>query len=81
MYTPTDTYPHEHKMRGAIKRLRRSVRLGYCATEAHSWVRTGTSAAAVAMTSLLWNAQNGDARAEAAERAAVAAPGRQLCVV
>ncbi|CAN8028171.1 unnamed protein product [Ixodes persulcatus] len=60
-------------MRGAIKRLRCSVRLGYCATEAHSWARGGASASAAAMTSLLWNAQTGEARASAAALA------RQLC--
>ena len=81
MYTPTDTSAHAHKMRGAIKRLRCSVRLGYCATEAHSWARGGASASAAAMTSLLWNAQTGEARAVAAERAAAAAPARQLCAV
>uniref|UniRef100_A0A6B0UQH9 Uncharacterized protein n=1 Tax=Ixodes ricinus TaxID=34613 RepID=A0A6B0UQH9_IXORI len=46
-------------MRGAIKRLRCSVRLGYCATEADSWARGGASASAAAMTSLLWNVQTG----------------------
>ncbi|KAG0419098.1 hypothetical protein HPB47_004390 [Ixodes persulcatus] len=63
-------------MRGAIKRLRCSFRLGYFATEAHSWARGGASASAAAMTSLLWNAQTGEA---AAERMAAAAPARQLC--
>ncbi|KAM7305367.1 hypothetical protein ISCGN_015264 [Ixodes scapularis] len=48
-------------MRGAVKRLRCSVRLGYCATEAHSWARSGASASAAAMTSLLWNAKTGEA--------------------
>ncbi|KAG0424598.1 hypothetical protein HPB47_028193 [Ixodes persulcatus] len=51
---------------------------GYCATEAHSWARGGASASAAAMTSLLWNAQTAEARAAAAERAAVAAPALQL---
>ncbi|KAM7292154.1 hypothetical protein ISCGN_025400 [Ixodes scapularis] len=62
-------------MRGAIKRLRCSVRLGYCATEAHSWARGGASASAAAMTSLLWNAQTGEAGV------ATAASARQLCAV
>ncbi|KAG0422965.1 hypothetical protein HPB47_001251 [Ixodes persulcatus] len=66
-------------MRGAIKRLRCSVRLGYCATEAHSWARGGASASAAAMTLLLWNAQTAEARAAVAERAAAAAPARQRC--
>ncbi|KAG0432851.1 hypothetical protein HPB47_020453, partial [Ixodes persulcatus] len=57
------------------------VRLGYCATEAHSWARGGASASAAAMTSLLWNAQTGEAGAAAAERATAAAPARQLCAV
>ncbi|KAG0423810.1 hypothetical protein HPB47_000420 [Ixodes persulcatus] len=57
-----------------------SVRLGYCATEAHSWARGGASASAAAMTSL-WNAQTGEAHALAAERAEAAAPARQLCAV
>ncbi|KAM7292622.1 hypothetical protein ISCGN_025760 [Ixodes scapularis] len=68
-------------MRGAIKQLRCSVRLGYCATEAHSWARGGTSASAAAMTSLLWNAKTGEVRAVAEEPAAAAAPVRQLCAV
>ncbi|KAG0424867.1 hypothetical protein HPB47_027934 [Ixodes persulcatus] len=55
------------------------ARLGYCATEAHSWARGGASASAAATTSLLWNAQTAEARAAAAERAAAAAPARQLC--
>ncbi|KAM7314056.1 hypothetical protein ISCGN_003841 [Ixodes scapularis] len=50
-------------MRGAIKRLRCSVRLGYCGTEADSWARGGASASAAAMTFLLWNLQTGEARA------------------
>ena len=62
-------------MRGAFKRLRCSVRLGYCATEAHSWARGGASESAAAMTSLLWNALTGEARAVAA------APARQLGAV
>ncbi|CAN7947631.1 unnamed protein product, partial [Ixodes hexagonus] len=37
--------------------------LGYCATEAHGWARGGASASAAAMTSLLWNAQTGEAPA------------------
>ncbi|KAG0411235.1 hypothetical protein HPB47_011633 [Ixodes persulcatus] len=53
------------------------VRLGYCATEAHGWARGGASASAAAMTSLLWNAQTG----EAGEAGAAAAPARQLCAV
>ncbi|CAN7985745.1 unnamed protein product [Ixodes pacificus] len=57
-------------MRGAIKRLRCSVRLGYCATEAHSWARGGASASAAAMTSLLWKAQTGEISAAAAEACA-----------
>ncbi|KAG0415020.1 hypothetical protein HPB47_007825 [Ixodes persulcatus] len=48
-------------MRGAIKRRRCCVRIGYCAMEAHSWARGGASASAAAMTSLLWNAQTGEA--------------------
>ncbi|KAM7295532.1 hypothetical protein ISCGN_025032 [Ixodes scapularis] len=51
------------------------VRLGYCATEAHSWARGGISESAAAMTSLLWNAATGEAGA------AAAAPARQLCAV
>ncbi|EEC01794.1 hypothetical protein IscW_ISCW015860 [Ixodes scapularis] len=62
-------------MRGAIKRLRCSVRLGYCATEAHSWARGGASASAAAMTSLLWNAQTGEVGVTAAALA------RQLCAM
>ncbi|KAG0440382.1 hypothetical protein HPB47_016304 [Ixodes persulcatus] len=49
-----------------------SVRLGYCATEAHSWARGGASVSVAAMTSLLWNAQTTEARV-------AAAPARQLC--
>ncbi|KAG0416803.1 hypothetical protein HPB47_006117 [Ixodes persulcatus] len=60
-------------LRGAIKRVRCSVRLGDCATEAHSWARGGASAPAAAMTSLLRNAQSAEARA------AAAAPARLLC--
>ncbi|KAG0423743.1 hypothetical protein HPB47_000529, partial [Ixodes persulcatus] len=48
------------------------VRLGYCATEAHSSARGGASASAAAMASLLWNAQTAEARA-------AVAPARQLC--
>ncbi|KAG0431086.1 hypothetical protein HPB47_022112 [Ixodes persulcatus] len=51
----------------------KNVRLGYCATEAHSWARDGASASTAAMTSLPWNAQTAEARA------AGAAPARQLC--
>ncbi|KAG0429438.1 hypothetical protein HPB47_023638 [Ixodes persulcatus] len=67
----------KNKARFRPKQDRRSrlVRLGYCATEAHSWARGGASASAAAMTSLLWNAQTGEARAVAA------APARQQCVV
>ncbi|KAG0425090.1 hypothetical protein HPB47_027720 [Ixodes persulcatus] len=55
------------------------VRLCYCATEALSWARGGASASAASMTSLLWNAQTGEACAVAAERAAAVALARQLC--
>ncbi|KAG0422310.1 hypothetical protein HPB47_001856 [Ixodes persulcatus] len=58
-----------------------AVRLRYCATEAHSWARGGASASAAAMTSLLWNAQTGEARVVAAEPAAAAAPAHHLCAV
>ncbi|KAG0423379.1 hypothetical protein HPB47_000841 [Ixodes persulcatus] len=58
-----------------------SARLGYCATEAQGWARGGASASAAAMTTLLWNAETGEARAVAAEPAAAAAPARQLCAV
>ncbi|KAG0424986.1 hypothetical protein HPB47_027829 [Ixodes persulcatus] len=46
---------------------------------AHSWARGGASASAAAMTSLLWNAQTGEARAVAAQCAVALA--RQLCAV
>ncbi|KAG0439749.1 hypothetical protein HPB47_016542 [Ixodes persulcatus] len=51
------------------------VRLGYCATKAHSWARGGASASAAATMSLLWNGQTAEARA------AAVAPARQLCAM
>ncbi|KAG0428833.1 hypothetical protein HPB47_024209 [Ixodes persulcatus] len=74
--TPTQVgnWFKNRRQRDRAAAAKNSVRLGYCATEAHSWARGGASASAAAMTALLWNAQTGEARA-------AAAPARQLCAV
>lgn len=58
---PNFTFMHGRflSLQIGIKTIAVAYRLGYCATETHSWAHGDASASAAAMTSLFWNAQAG----------------------